>query len=301
MTSTINWGKSFIWECLDHIRHFFAMDVCEQLDSPIRSDLHEYSCWYPFENSYHTDLHRKCWYKAWHLRCFCTEVFKFACGTVTQAGSLSETTTLRERYNLQWYQECPYGVQTHSKILYYSCHIFMFVNTPADLLYFCLGQPTHFEFCERLDSPTHFNFCKGLDSQNPFRFLRGMIGFSNPFRFLRWKLWMLHYCWHFDLQDDWKACCCAATAVAVPVIVSRLCPRLPAASLRGLLFPNSNRLNHGCREQRCRDQRQWGLLRWQGCQCTSRAKRLNSLIRCIMDTLLILKRRDQLKSQDQPG
>ena len=49
----------------------------------------------------------------------------------------------------------------HSKILNHSCHIFMIVNMPADLLYFCLGQPTHFKFCERLDSPAHFDICEG--------------------------------------------------------------------------------------------------------------------------------------------
>ncbi len=68
---------------------------------------------------------------------------------------------------------------------------------------------------------------------NPFRFLLG-IGFSNPFRFLWWKLWMFYYCWPFELQDDWNG---AATAAAVPVIVSRLDQRLLVASLRGLLFP----------------------------------------------------------------
>ncbi len=44
---------------------------------------------------------------------------------------------------------------------------------------------------------------------------------------------MLHYCWPLEFQDDWNA----ASAAAVQVIVSRLGPRLPAASLRDLLFP----------------------------------------------------------------
>ena len=59
----------------------------------------------------------------------------------------------------------------HSKILNHSCHIFMIVNMPADLLYFCLGQPTHFNFCEGLDSPAHFDICDGwLDSPTHFDF-----------------------------------------------------------------------------------------------------------------------------------
>ena len=53
----------------------------------------------------------------------------------------------------------------------------MFVNTPADILYFCLGQPTHFNFCEprRLDSPAHFDICEGwLDSPTHFDFCEGL-------------------------------------------------------------------------------------------------------------------------------
>ncbi len=51
----------------------------------------------------------------------------------------------------------------------------MIVNMPADLLYFCLGQPTHVNFCERLDSPAHFDFCEGwLDSPTHFDFCEGL-------------------------------------------------------------------------------------------------------------------------------
>ncbi len=75
----------------------------------------------------------------------------------------------------------------HSKILNHSCHIFMIVNMPADLLYFCLGQPTHFKFCERLDSPAHFDFCEGwLDSPAHFDFCEGL---DSPT--------------HFDFARDW--------------------------------------------------------------------------------------------------
>ncbi len=35
----------------------------------------------------------------------------------------------------------------HTKSLNYSWHILVIVNTPADLLYICIGQPTHFDFC----------------------------------------------------------------------------------------------------------------------------------------------------------
>ena len=163
----------------------------------------------------------------------------------------------------------------HTKVLNYSCHIFMFVNTPA-----------YYVFLFRATNP--FRFLRGIGFTNPFRFLLGMIGFSNPFRYLRgigfsnpfrfvwWKLWMLYYCWPFELQDDWNACCCAATAAAVPVIASRLGPRLPAASLRGLLL-TIVRLNHGCRVQHCLDQWQWGLQCRQGCQSTCRARQLNTV------------------------
>ena len=46
--------------------------------------------------------------------------------------------------------------------------------------------------------PTRFGFCAGSAISI---FLQG-IGFSHQFRFLQWKLWMLHYCWLFELIFD---------------------------------------------------------------------------------------------------
>ena len=46
--------------------------------------------------------------------------------------------------------------------------------------------------------PTRFGFCAGSAISI---FLQG-IGFSHQFWFLQWKLWMLHYCWLFELIFD---------------------------------------------------------------------------------------------------
>ena len=58
----------------------------------------------------------------------------------------------------------------HTKVLNYSCHIFMYVNTPA-----------YYVFLFRATNP--FRFLRGIGFSNPFRYLRD-IGFSNPFRFV---------------------------------------------------------------------------------------------------------------------
>ncbi len=102
---------------------------------------------------------------------------------------------------VQIYMSIAAGI--HSKVLNNSCHIFMFVNTPADLLYFCLGQPTHFDFCEGFDSPTHFEFCDGwLDSPTHFDFCKGWLDSPTHFNFCE----VLASPTHFDSCDENYEC-----------------------------------------------------------------------------------------------
>jgi hypothetical protein len=107
----------------------------------------------------------------------------------------------------------------HSKILNHSCHIFMMVNMPADLLYFCLEQPTHCNFCERLDSPAHFDFGEGcLDSPTHFDFCEGL---NSPTHF--------DFCEGLDSSTHFDSCDGNYECFIIADLLNRRTTGIPAA------------------------------------------------------------------------
>ena len=127
---------------------------------------------------------------------------------------------------------------------------------------FCkrLDSPTHFDFCKWLDFPTHFDFCKGLPVDSPIHSNScdgNYKGFIIADLLIRRTTGMPAAVQQRRRRSKWW-CHASARAFRPPPCVFNL-------------------LNRGCRVQHCLDQRQWGLLHWQGFQCTGRERRFNTV------------------------
>ena len=160
-------------------------------------------------------------------------------------------------------------------------------TSPFFLFSMVCMQPVHVLFLDDLDAtspffhfsmvwmqPVYFSFSIfARDSWilQPISIFARDSCISQPISILAMENLMLHFCWPFESQDDWNACCCAATAAAVQMMVSRLGPRLLAASLR---FQSSELWLSSTTLPRSAATRITALA---GQQCTGRARRCNTV------------------------